>query len=200
MRNISSTVLSLLAMVLSSLTTYLTFFDARYTLTATIANIDAQTSRGLSTTDGQRMLDYRIFLESTLILSNRGTRPVVLTDYMLIKSEDVSTCESSADGKPLPSQTRVIEPGTVEQIALSMYLEDVEAVLPETELAEIAPVKDLYCLGWVVIDPNGKRHTPMTPAFRTDLSFRTPEGETYPEMDDTITYEEAPKTLVSRGF
>ena len=58
MRNISSAVLSLAAMALSSLTTYLSFFDARYTLTAAVADVDGQTQRGSSSGNGRWSVDF----------------------------------------------------------------------------------------------------------------------------------------------
>ena len=63
MRNISSTVLSLAAMVLSSLTTYLTFFDSRYTLTAAVAQVSSQTNRGYSSGNGQRSISFPLLHE-----------------------------------------------------------------------------------------------------------------------------------------
>ena len=77
MRNISSTVLSLAAMVLSSLTTYLTFFDARYTLTAVVADTKGQVSTSSGSSGEKRSVNYGFWIDNSIVMSNRGTRAIV---------------------------------------------------------------------------------------------------------------------------
>ncbi len=200
MRNVSSTVLSLAAMVLSSLTTYLTFFDARYTLTATIANVQTQTSRGYGSNGETKNIDYRFYVEPLMIISNRGTRPVVLTDMKLVKSTNMDTCEPTDFVVGQRIDPIVMEPGTVEQLKPMLGLEDVEQNISVEEEFTLQPVNELWCLQWVAIDPNGGRHEPMTEAFRTHATFKTVEGENYPEVEFELDAVLAPQRLVSRGF
>ena len=62
MRNISSSALALMALALSSLTTYLTFFDARYALTAAVANVSASVQTGFSSSEAGSSVSYRTFV------------------------------------------------------------------------------------------------------------------------------------------
>lgn len=101
MRNISSTVLALSAMALSSMTTYLTFFDARYTLTAAIADVKGQVNRGFSSSSNSdtKSVNYRFYIDTSLVLSNRGTRSLVVSDVSVVRSSNPNKCEVAEDEK-----------------------------------------------------------------------------------------------------
>ncbi|MEL7371195.1 MAG: hypothetical protein AAFN74_19900, partial [Myxococcota bacterium] len=97
MRGLSSSVLSVAAMGLSSLTTYLTFFDASYTLTVANADVPIQVQSGSSSSGGKKSAYYRFFPKPSVILSNRGKLALVVSDVRLHRSTDVSSCKIADD-------------------------------------------------------------------------------------------------------
>lgn len=72
--------MAMIAVVASAVTTYLTFFDARYRAAAVVAHVRADLQSSYSRVgDGAYQMHYRAFLTPTLIFANQGTRPVLLT-------------------------------------------------------------------------------------------------------------------------
>ncbi|MEM9667798.1 MAG: hypothetical protein AAF950_02660 [Pseudomonadota bacterium] len=202
MRGFSSAVLSLAAMTLSSLTTYLTFFDARYTLTQAVAEVTVS-QQGGGYSDGERQeATYRFFPRLELILSNRGTRPIVVSNLEIFQSASTERCELTDTKLYMPEfQPIIVEPGTVSPTAIETSLGNIEGSSMAGAPIVIDPVSDLYCLKWTLFDPNGKRHEPLAEAFFIDISFTEPEPDDYrPEPNVDLDYPKEPRQLLSRGL
>ncbi len=204
MRGISSAVLSLTAMALSSLTTYLTFFDARYTLTQAVATVSVQVQSGGSSSGGVASAYYRYFLTPQIILSNRGTRPLVLSNVELVPSSNVERCAPDEDAETPPMRRLdavIVEPGTVQQLALDVELPAISAEAKPGRDFDLPESDALWCLKWTIFDPNGERREPVTPAFRAKLTFAPPEpDDRYPDAEIDLDYPKEPTRLVSRGW
>ncbi|ACT58847.1 hypothetical protein [Hirschia baltica] len=213
MRNISSTVLALAAMVLSSMTTYLTFFDARYTLTAAIADVKGQVNRGFSSNSETKSASYRFYIDASLVLSNRGTRSLVVSDVSVVKSSNADKCiiaedekrvrvqEYSADGRQTAYiKPFIVEPGTVGAKTFWMNPSSIDQEVAASEEFDLKPTQDLWCFEWKVFDPNGKKHENSMPAFLLDVSFDLEEGETTPEGIMKIEGKSGPTELLKRGL
>ncbi|MEO1476721.1 MAG: hypothetical protein AAFS13_10105 [Pseudomonadota bacterium] len=202
MRGLSSAVLSLAAMALSSLTTYLTFFDARYTLTQAIADVSVSQQGGGFSNGDRREVTYRFFPRVEIILSNRGTRPIVISDLEIFESASEERCEMT-DKKLFMQEFQpiIIEPGTVSPTAIETSLDNVEGSARDGEVITMEPISNLYCLKWTLFDPNGRRHEPLSTAFAIDIGFLPPEpGEYSPETDVTLDYPKEPDRLLTRGM
>ncbi|MFC7290984.1 hypothetical protein [Hirschia litorea] len=214
MRNISSTVMALAAMVLSSMTTYLTFFDARYTLTAAVAKVSGQINRGYSSNSEGKSIDFRYWVDSTLVVSNRGTRALVISDVSAVKSNKPGSCAIDKDSKRhrvqqyiAPEYVRtqyiqpfIVEPSSVAAIPLSMGIPGLSQEIGLEEEFSLEPLHDLWCLEWKVFDPNGKMHENTMPAFLIDVAFNTPEGEDYPEGELRLDMKSGPTEILKRGL
>lgn len=200
MRNLSSAVLSLAAMVLSSFTTYLSFFDARYTLTASVADVSGQTNRGYGSNGEQRNVNFRFYVAPSVILSNRGTRPLVITDVALVPSSDAKTCVASGDPLPGRMETLIIEPGSVRSLPLDLALPQIEQKIGMDEAFSLEDVSSFWCIQWVVFDPNGRRHEPMMPAFTADIRFGYEDDESHPSATYKLDFPKGPTRLLSRGL
>ncbi|MBB35210.1 MAG: hypothetical protein CME88_07380 [Hirschia sp.] len=215
MRNISSAVLSLAAMALSSLTTYLSFFDARYTLTAAVADVDGQTQRGSSSGNGRWSVNFRFYAAPTIILSNRGTRALVVSEVSAVASDSLGECRI-ADGAERRKVTvlneaanryevldpQIIESGSVIPLEFEVSLKDIDMegstdVAPDFDLSTI---ETMWCLEWVIFDPNGKRHEEVMPGFVSTVEFEIPEGEDRPVQTYKLDNPKGAVQLLSRGI
>ena len=211
MRNISSAVMSLAAMALSSLTTYLTFFDARYTLTAAVADVASESDSGSSS----ESYDFRLYAKPTIILSNRGTRALVVSEINLARSQTLDSCNIATDAKRTkvnktdesgysssPVKPFIIEPGTVSPNRFIAYLNDVKTPRVEGEAPSFnqEPQQSLYCFEWVVFDPNGKRKVAAMPAFTSTVTLSMPDNGSYPEADFEIDHPKGAIQLLTRGL
>ena len=215
MRNISSAVLSLAAMVLSSMTTYLTFFDARYTLTAAVADVNGDSNRGSGRGNGRWNVDFRFYAYPTIILSNRGTRALVVSEVNLVRSSSLETCNIADDTKRTkvnktddsgysssPVKPFIIEPGTVSPSRYVAYLDELKfsGVEGETPTFSTSPEQTLYCFEWVVYDPNGKRHESTMPAFTSSVTLSQKDGEAFPSADYKLDHPKGALQLLTRGL
>ncbi|MEM6412260.1 MAG: hypothetical protein AAF683_12070 [Pseudomonadota bacterium] len=202
MRGFSSAVLSLAAMSLSSLTTYLTFFDSRYTLTQAIADVSISQQGGGYSSGDVREVTYRFFPRIDLILSNRGTRPIVVSDMEIFESASRDQCELTEETLFMQEFTPIIiEPGTLSQTSVETSLKNVEGQSTGGAPIVLDPISRLYCLKWTLFDPNGERHEPMAEAFSINIDFLPPEpGEYSPETDVTVDFPRRPERLLSRDF
>ena len=202
MRGFSSAVLSLAAMALSSLTTYLTFFDSRYTLTQAMADVSVQIQSGGSAYDGQAQAFFRYFPTLDLILSNRGTRPIVISDVDVYQSASDRKCEPT--GEALFKQAfepQIVEPGTVQALSLEVSLPNIERTSENGAPFDLTGSSEMWCLKWTLFDPNGRRHEPLAEAFSMDISFTAPEGDDrYPSTDIELDFPRQPERLLSRGL
>ncbi len=202
MRGISSAVLSMAAMALSSLTTYLTFFDSRYTLTVAVASVSvAIQSGGSSDGEGRRTASYRYWPTTTMIFSNRGTRPVVLTDIQLVRSTERDKCVAGEKAWDTRIDPMIIEPGTVRDLTVEFELPRIDLVATGEQAFQPQGDTSLWCVQWVVFDPNGQRREPVTEFFTLTRGFEPPEtpGER-PDATVSLDYPQGPETVVARGL
>ncbi|MEL6323146.1 MAG: hypothetical protein AAFQ84_02825 [Pseudomonadota bacterium] len=202
MRGFSSAVLSLAAMGLSTVTTYLTFFDARYTLTQAIADVPIQLQSGGGYSDGEADAYFRFFPTFDLILSNRGTRPVVVSDLEIYRSAAMDQCELT--GEPMymqDFQPVIVEPGTVSPFSVEVSLPNLERSARDGEAFDLSGEEALYCFQWTLFDPNGRRHEPIAEALTVRYTLLPPpEGERYPDITVEKDFPRRPERLISRGF
>ena len=215
MRNISSAVLSLAAMSLSTLTTYLTFFDARYTLTAAVAKVSGQSNRGYGSGNGQWNVNYRFFASPTIVLSNRGTRALVVSEVNFAKSDDMKACKIPDDAERKSANMMneaknyasaiepfIIEPGTVSPLELEIYPEAIEfsGSTDAPRDFDLSTQEALWCLEWVMFDPNGKRHEASLPVMTSSVSFEIEEDENAPTAIYKLDHPKGAVQLLSRGI
>ncbi len=213
MRNLSSTVMALAAMVLSSMTTYLTFFDARYTLTAAIADVKGQVSRGYGSNGETKSVNYRFYIDSSLVLSNRGTRSLVVSEVTAVKSNVMDSCVADAEAKRIRVQEYtedgsrtfyikpfIVEPGSVGAKTFWVNPSAIDREAKVDEVFDLEAIDQLWCLEWTVFDPNGQKHENMMPAFRMAADFNLEEGETTPEATLRLDGKNGPNELLKRGL
>lgn len=203
MQGFSTTVLSVGAMVLSSLTTYLTFFDTRYTLSVAVAEVSVQVQSGGSSSNGETSAYYRFFPATELVFSNRGTRPVVVSDLRLMRSDRSDRCEISDEserGYVYNFDTMIVEPGTVTSMAVETGMDNL--TLDGVDGAITPPPDDvvLWCAHWVAFDPKGYRREPMTPFFTMSRTFSQEDGARYPAVSVAVDYPREPNTIVAKGL
>lgn len=202
MRHSSNALLSVTAMVMSSMTTYLTFFDSRYTLTTAVAGIEQQVQRGYSSSNGETELNFRLYVTPQMIISNRGTRPLVLSDVSLMRSGDPKKCTPTDDVRTTQFTAKIIEPGTVDQIPFAFSLPSVNAFAGADGDFGLEEVTELWCLHWTVFDPNGRRREPLSAAFVATTSYPV-EGadeDGRPNMKLDIEHSFKAERLVSRSI
>lgn len=202
MRGLSSTVMSAFAVILSTFTTYLTFFDARYTVSAAVAKVSVQVQSGGGSGNGIQTVSYRYFPTATIILSNRGTRPVVISQVDLVKSASLESCEPvDAEIYVRTIEPMIIEPGTVTSLDLEIELPRIAAEGSQGGQLQIDDETTLWCAAWVAFDPKGYRREPMTPFFTLERRFE-PAGpnDRFPTARVELDYPRQPETIVSRGL
>ncbi|MEM0986859.1 MAG: hypothetical protein AAGJ32_11475 [Pseudomonadota bacterium] len=208
MRGLSSTVLSLAAMVLSSLTTYLTFFDSRYALTVATADlsVNMQTGSGRDS-DGSSSASYQYWPTFNIVLSNRGTRALVITKIELLKSQSLDRCDVSDENKMFRYSrdgvfdTTIVEPGTVLPKIVEFALDRIEAEAGPGEALNPQGEKALFCARFTVFDPNGRRHEPVAEVMTIERGFDAPdEPDDAPTGTLDVDYPRGATTLVNRGL
>lgn len=202
MQGFSSAVLSLVAMALSSLTTYLTFFDARYTLSATLSRVDMQVQSSGGMSNGMRSAYYRVWPTAQIILSNRGTRAVVLSDLQLVRSDTVEGCNPVGEAYDTRIEPVVIEPGTVQTISVEFELDPVSFEYPDGAAPPLPEAETQHwCMRWTAFDPEGRRREPVTSFFTLQRRFEMPEADgRSPRVDYEMDYPRAPETIVAKGL
>ncbi|MEO0786240.1 MAG: hypothetical protein AAFY10_11110 [Pseudomonadota bacterium] len=201
MGGFSATAFSVLAVLLSSLTTYLTFFDARYTVSAAVAKVEVQVQTSGGASDGRKNVSYRYFPTASVILSNRGTRPVVISEIDIVRSESIEDCQAGEKTAVYGFEPLIIEPGTVASFDLEFQLPAITAEGPMETQLDLDEEVALWCAAWVAFDPNGYRREPVTPFVTITRGF-TPaaDGERYPKASVILDYPRQPETIVSKGL
>ena len=207
MRGLSSSVLSVAAMGLSSLTTYLTFFDASYTLTMANADVKIQIQSGSSSSKGQRSAYYRFFVNQGVILSNRGKLALVVSGVRLFRSTQPDRCEAPTDkdafvsnSDATPTIPVVVEPETIRHIQLRSQIKPVSAEANPDGTFDLPADSGFWCLKWTIFDPNGKRHEPMSPAFTLQREYVMEGDDRYPGVKAKKEFPREPIRLVGRGL
>ena len=205
MNNITTAILSLLAMLLSSVTTYLTFFDNRYTLTAAIAGVDGQIqSGGGSSGEGVYSLTFRPFATPSIILSNHGTRALVVTSVTLVPSVSHEVCEVAADASSREPTTRMkpmlVEAGSIQEVSLEFLLHETNAEKTPTQNYQIKDTDSSWCLKWVIFDPDGQRHEPTMLALRETTHFKPQPDGIYYDTEYKLDHPKAAAQLLSDGL
>jgi hypothetical protein len=205
MNNVSNTILSLAAMIVSTITTYLTFFDARYTLTAAVAGVEGQIqSSGGSGGEGIYSILFRPFVTPSIILSNHGTRALVVTNVELVKSTSHEICEVSADAMARSPTTRMkpmlVEAGSIQEVSLEFGLPETTAEKTPAQPYQIADTDSSWCLRWVLFDPDGKRHEPTMLALRETTKFSPEPGSEYYKADYKLDHPKGAAQLLKDGM
>lgn len=201
MQGFASVMLSLIAIGLSSVTTYLSFFDERYTLSASIAKIESQTQTSSSKSgDGPLSVSYRTFVTPTLIISNRGSRPLVLSDVRARKSSDIDTCASETSDAAVSRfgssfKPIIIEPGTVRDLKYNFSTGNMTN--------DFETRSELWCLSFVIFDHRGKRLEPLMRTVKLDyrvVPSTDERGTGAPKLESEITYPRQAMTLATSGL
>ena len=210
MRELSSLFMSMIAVVVSAVTTFLTFFDERYTLTAAIVDVGAGVQRSASYADGKGLdVMYQHYVEPTLILSNRGTRALVLTEVNLARSTRLGACEIDEVLQPIGSgvEPMIIEPGTVRTLANEYRISRVEAhwdarSVPASgaDRLNAEHVPETWCTQLVVFDDRGRRMEPLMETLTLERVFTPPdEDDDYPGGTLELEHPVAAAQLLTRG-
>lgn len=193
--------MSTIAVIMSTLTTYLTFFDARYTLSATVAKVAVQVQSGGGVSNGMKSASYAYYPEADIILTNRGTRAVVVSEIDIFRSASLEACEPAEDTFVRPIEPKVIEPGAVTSFKLEFELPRITAEGPENTPLVIPDETSLWCAAWVAFDPKGYRREPVTPFLTLTRSFEPARaGDRFPTARIELDYPRQPETIVSRGL
>ena len=207
MRGLSSSVLSVAAMGLSSLTTYLTFFDTSYTLTMANADVRIQIQSGSSSSGGNRSAYYRFYANQGVILSNRGKLALVVSDVRLFRSTESGRCAYPTDKDAFisnadvsPKIPVVVEPETLRHIKVQTQIKPVNVKSDAEGKFSIPEDKGLWCLKWTIFDPNGKRHEPISPAFTFERKYVIEDDDNYPSVKAKKEFPREPIRLVGRGL
>lgn len=209
MQTFLSMFLSLVAVGLSVATTYLSFFDERYTLTLNIAKQELGVRTGFSKSgaDKPANVTYQVFLTPTLILSNRGTRPLVLTDIKPKLSSKTESCDFSGPTRKVVSndfwkigstiKPVIIEPGTVTELKY-------ESNVGNTLTNDFETMSELWCLTFTIIDHRGARVEPAIKFSKLDYKITQNEkslkNEGAPNLKVDVDYPKQPITLAKSGL
>ena len=93
----------------------------------------------------------------------------------------------------------IVEAGSVAPSKVEFSLPDISQNITGDEAFSLTDDSALWCLEWVVFDPNGNRHDALMPAFTTDMRFGFDEDDTNPNVALKLDYPKGPTRLVSRG-
>ncbi len=192
-----SIVLSVIAIVASGLTTYLTIFNARYRAVAVVADAPTSVQTSSSRAGGRlESVGYRVIFAPTLILSNRGTRPVAATQFRLFRSRDVRRCVMSDESfdAALEERTFLLEAGSVRHVRP-------EFVLP-LMTDDFATKSETWCLAVALIDHEGRRTDAAIRLATFDFAIEpSPDGEeAAPVLRAKIDHPRGPQLLAARGW
>jgi hypothetical protein len=209
---LSSLFMSIIAVFVSGFTTFLTFFDERYTLTAAIVDVGAGTQQSAGYSDDLGLnVTYQYFVKPMFILSNRGTRSLVLTDIQLVRSSKLHACVASEDlVSPISGSTvdaMIIESDSVQSLRPEYNISRIKAhydgrpapaSAADTLNAEHEP--ETWCLQLVVFDHRGRRSEPLFEAMTVERVF-APMGpdDNYPSGAMEIDHPVAANQLLSKG-
>ncbi len=205
MNGVMSGFMSVGAIILSTWTTYMTFFDDRYTLTVAMASIGSsvQTSSYSSSIENVRETRRAPYVTPVIIASNQGTKSMVFTRVSLVKSESQETCSA---GKDAPSafplkridQPEIYSPDSIQTLSFEFALPDLNT--RNDEEPDLSVLAGLWCMKFVVFDHNGERYEPYLEAFRAKPALVPGEDpEDAPRLDLNLEYAQGPVELVSRG-
>jgi len=204
MRNVLSLVFSIAAMVASGLTTYVTFYQDRYTLTIAVAEIVGSLGTSTYRAGPQSSLEvvYRVFFEPTLILSNQGTRALVLTDLQMIPSTSLNDCVPSEETRRPAEAVKpvILEPDSVRDLSFEFGRGNMTN--------DFETRSELWCIKLTVFDSNGTRMEPMFEAFRADYRLEAAIGADgsgdlsgdAPALSLTIDFPRRPVVVAQTGF
>lgn len=199
MSNASTLLVSILAFAMSAVTTFLTYFDTRYQVTAAVVDVAGGRQSGGSSSDGEISTFVRYYATPTFLLSNRGARPMVFTDVELVKSTSLETCEASdVASRPFGDglERTIIERGELRTF-------DVEFALGVDEHDGAAAVaarpdrEELWCLRLTLFDQRGERREPMFPAVRASMAFSPPTADDrYGDVALGLDFPPAPVRII----
>ena len=204
--------MSIIAVVVSGLTTFLTFFDERYTLTAAMVNVGSGTQQSAGYSDDVGLnVTYQNYVKPTFILSNRGTRSLVLTDVNLIRSSKLDTCEASEDVvSPINASTldtMIIDPNSVQSLTreyrisrITVHYDSKPAPASAADSLNAEHEPQTWCLQLIVFDHRGRRMEPLLEAMTVDRTFEPMEpDDDYPTGTMAIAHPIAATQLLSKG-
>ncbi|TFH24224.1 MAG: hypothetical protein E4H03_04180 [Myxococcales bacterium] len=204
--------MSLIAVFVSGFTTFLTFFDERYTLTAAIANVGSGTQQSAGYSDDVGLnVTYQNYVKPTFILSNRGTRSLVLTDVNLVRSSKLDACEASTDVvSPIDADslgTIILDPDSVQSLTreyrisrITVHYDRKPAPASAADSLNAEHEPQTWCLQLIVFDHRGRRMEPLLEAMTMEPTFEPmgPEDD-YPTGTMAIEHPIAANQLLSRG-
>lgn len=193
--NTASVLLSLIAVIASALTSYLSFFDARYEASAVIAKAPTQIQRSVFRSgDAPPDVNYQVVFAPTIILSNQGTRTAVLSDVALIRSEDPDACV--ADEAPIrpfiPFEPMILAPGMVQDLRL-------EFARPALT-NDFETMSERWCFSFVMFDYDGMRMEPLLHAFDVSYAVVVEDDPQAPALTLELDYPRGPARLAAGGW
>ncbi len=193
-----ATVISLIALGLSALSTFLAFFYQRTGLTGAVVRAHATTRRSGGfdgeTANVQFQQDARI----EVLLSNTGTRPLVITAIEAV----VGAPNASRPGDEPPIQpyeqvaSVLLEPKTALVFPIEFRLCTV-GLDNVTRTTDIPERRERVWARVTVYDHRGRVHQPDLPAFAAKTTYRPgEENDRYPQSDLAIDQVHRPMRLV----
>lgn len=200
MGNLLNGMMAVIAMLLSTVTTYLSFFDDRALLTGVIDDVRPWARSGGGGSEGNWSYSFRHGVEIDLILSLRGTRPLVLTEALLVRVPIGADCEGAALAQqPYQFETRILEPKSLTPLALEFPLPGAEATAPSKAALRFDDRADGWCLQLKLFDASGAASTPMMRAFDARTAYVREAGEDYPSASIDVDVSPAPAPMFKSG-
>lgn len=192
-----SIALSVIAVVASAVTTYLTFFDARYRAVAVVAGAQNGVQTSSSGADGViTSVGYRVFCAPTIILSNSGTRPVAATQLKLYRAAEPRGGAPAGEpfDAPLEEPTFLLEAGAVRHVRFEFGL--------PLMTNDFEKRSETWRLGLALIDHQGVRTDASIEIARFDFTIEpAPEGPSAaPILRADIASPQGPQLLAARGW
>lgn len=200
MGNLLNGLMAAIAMVLSTVTTYLSFFDDRALLTSAIDDVRPWARSGGGGSEGSWSYSFRHGVEIDVILSLRGARPLVLTEALLVRVDPGAECAASEVAQaPFQFETRILEPKSLTPLALEFPLPGAEATAATKAGLEFEDRADRWCLQLKLFDVSGAASTPMMRAFDARTTYARAPGADYPSVSVALDVSPAPAPMFKSG-
>lgn len=187
---IISSVISIIALSLSALSTFLTFFYNRTRLTGVVVRGDVSLQRSGGFDGEKASVSFQTFAKIGVLISNHGNRPVTLTSLALVVDDE----EPNTGFQPVeptllaPNSAQVF---TNEYRVSQVSLDDVarDTKIPARTERVWAQVR--------LHNHRGKSRVVKIPALELATTYIPGEGdERYPNADITATPAHRPTRLV----
>ncbi|MEJ2117414.1 MAG: hypothetical protein P8Y36_05715 [Alphaproteobacteria bacterium] len=136
---------------------------------------------------------YRVFIKPRIILTHRGTRPVVVTSIALVRPK-TADAEEMRINKIGEETSHVFQPGNVLEVTP-------EFALPSLH-NDFEQFRERWNLAFTVVDNLGRRSDPQIPLLDVDFRLipdpKDPEGA--PKLSLNLDYQRQPMPVIKSGW